>query len=818
MWRVSRDDSPHLGSDWLYVLAALGTVVLVVVLDAAARSLVLISPLVLAPLIASSGANARKTAGVAAVAVAASVALGWVDQIAFNRRHWVAIATTTGGAAFAVWFATRRTGRELELATSRPIVRRVDRLRAALATGRMGEWAWDNRTGAVTWDANTAMLFGVSEDTFGGTYDEWINLVDERDRQLVENAVAEGVTKGEPFRFDHRCRWPDGSVHWVEGIGEVITDEDGVVIGAFGLAVDVDERHREIEERTRLLDIEHRERERIEFLSRVNEVLAYSVDTSEITQRVTAAMIPDLADWCAIVVSIDRPRHRPQVVVSHRDPEKLKWAEQVQRDHPYDPDAEWGAAHVIRTGRREVINSIPPEVFARPGGDVLREAGLSSVITVPLVASLGTLGSLQLIRCDGQPPFDDADIELIEELAGRLGAALNSAVLFERQARGRAALDTLQQVSGRIASLATSPKIIHAALAYGSAGIHADGGSLFLLDEDGELRARESIGSVDADTREAQHRVGTNAIDSMAIVVDDLAENDRGGSAVGVPLRIMNRIIGSLVFTFEEPREFAPEDLSMLVTLGSRCAGALERASLYERDRDIALTFQRRLLPELPRSPQWIEMASSYRPATGMAIGGDWYQVLDAGGGRLVAVVGDAVGHGLVAAAAMGQLRASIATAVATNAEPEHAVGSVDRFAMQGADTLGASLAYVLFDPYGAARYVSAGHVPMVLIRPGEPAVLMEDGRRPLLGFRVADEDTASASFSFEPGDIVVLYTDGLIERRGETIDDGLHRLLEAVEKSRDLSPQGICDSLLEQMAADYEAEDDVALLVVRRR
>jgi serine phosphatase RsbU (regulator of sigma subunit) len=244
----------------------------------------------------------------------------------------------------------------------------------------------------------------------------------------------------------------------------------------------------------------------------------------------------------------------------------------------------------------------------------------------------------------------------------------------------------------------------------------------------------------------------------------------------------------------------------------------LERASLYERDRDIALTFQRRLLPELPRSPQWIEMASSYRPATGMAIGGDWYQVLDAGGGRLVAVVGDAVGHGLVAAAAMGQLRASIATAVATNAEPEHAVGSVDRFAMQGADTLGASLAYVLFDPYGAARYVSAGHVPMVLIRPGEPAVLMEDGRRPLLGFRVADEETASASFSFEPGDIVVLYTDGLIERRGGTIDDGLHRLLEAVEKSRDLSPQGICDSLLEQMAADYEAEDDVALLVVRRR
>src|SRR4029077_5327945 len=146
------------------------------------------------------------------------------------------------------------------------------------------------------------------------------------------------------------------------------------------------------------------------------------------------------------------------------------------------------------------------------------------------------------------------------------------------------------------------------------------------------------------------------------------------GAALGVPLRIMNRITGSLVFTFVEPREFTAEELSMLVTLGSRCAGALERASLYERDRDIALTFQRRLMPGLPRTPDWIEVAAGYRPATGMAIGGDWYQVLDAGRGRIAAVVGDAVGHGLVAAAAMGQLRASIATAVANNAEPNHAI------------------------------------------------------------------------------------------------------------------------------------------------
>jgi serine phosphatase RsbU (regulator of sigma subunit) len=255
----------------------------------------------------------------------------------------------------------------------------------------------------------------------------------------------------------------------------------------------------------------------------------------------------------------------------------------------------------------------------------------------------------------------------------------------------------------------------------------------------------------------------------------------------------------------------------MLVTLGSRCAGALERASLYERDRDIALTFQRRLMPALPRTPEWIDVAAGYRPATGMAIGGDWYQVLEAGGGRIAAVVGDAVGHGLVAAAAMGQLRASIATAVANNPEPNHAMAAVDLFAVQGADTLGASAIYVLFDPDTRARYASAGHVPVVRVPAQGPSELLEGGRRPLLGFHVPEAPGLSADFAFDAGDTAVMFTDGLIERRGETIDDGLKRLLAAVEATRHLSPQDMCVSLLEQVTDGYEPDDDIALLVVRR-
>ncbi|MEP7202299.1 MAG: SpoIIE family protein phosphatase [Ilumatobacteraceae bacterium] len=786
------------------------------ILDLTSESLALVPLLVLAPLVASGGTR-QGTLLVAAVTAAVAFPLGWADGIGGSGRHWVALFTTALGGALAVWAASTRAARDRQLAATLPIMRRADRLKAALATGRMGEWSWDRRTGEVIWDANVAMLFGITDGTFGGTFEEWIHSLDERDRNMVQQAVATGVDRREPFRFDHRSTWSDGSVHWIEGIGDVIVSEStDEVIGAFGLAIDIDERHREIEEHTRLLEIERRQRDRVEYLAKVNDVLAYSVDASEIVQRVTQSVIPELAEWCSIVIAIDRRRDRPSITVAHCDAEMVAWAEKVQRDYPYDPDAPWGAAGAIRTGRREVFNEIDPVVFRLPGGHLLEQMGLRSVITVPVVGALGTIGAMQLIRCHEQPPFEDAEIELIEELAGRLGSALNVAVLFDRQARGRAALETLQQVSGRIASAATTGKIVHAVLTFGSSGLGADGGVVFLLNDEGELTVKESTVAVDT-TSDAQVDVAQQAIDKGAVIEAALGPQSSARTALGVPLRILNRTLGALVFIFQDERDFTPEELSMLVTLGSRCAGAIERATLYERDRDIALTFQHRLMPALPRTPEWIDIAAGYRPASGMAIGGDWYQVLDAGGGRVAAVVGDAVGHGLVAAAAMGQLRASIATAVANDAEPNHAIAAVDLFAVQGADTLGASVAYVLFEPDGLARYASAGHVPVVLVPTCRPGELLEGGRRPLLGFNAPGQPNLTADFPFVTGDVVVMFTDGLVERRGESIDDGLKRLLEAIEQTRELSPQAMCASLVERLTDGYDPDDDIAVLVVKR-
>jgi serine phosphatase RsbU (regulator of sigma subunit) len=254
----------------------------------------------------------------------------------------------------------------------------------------------------------------------------------------------------------------------------------------------------------------------------------------------------------------------------------------------------------------------------------------------------------------------------------------------------------------------------------------------------------------------------------------------------------------------------------MLVTLGSRCAGALERASLYERDRNVALTLQNRLLSVLPPTPPWLEAAARYVPATNIDIGGDWFQVLDAGEGRIAAIVGDAVGHGLASAAAMGQLRASIMTAVANDPRPGRVLSAADLFARRGADTLGATVGCVLLGPAERISYACAGLPPPVWLRAAGDATLLTGARRPLLGIGEAGIDYEEASIEFDIGDTLVLYTDGLIERRGEPIDVGIERLRQVIQARRGLRPEDLCDAVLAEVALE-QPEDDIALLVMQR-
>ena len=166
----------------------------------------------------------------------------------------------------------------------------------------------------------------------------------------------------------------------------------------------------------------------------------------------------------------------------------------------------------------------------------------------------------------------------------------------------------------------------------------------------------------------------------------------------------------------------------------------------------------------------------------------------------------------------MGQLRAALASAAGANPDPARVIAATDTFAGAGADTRAASLLYLLLeaDTFDF-RYATAGHLPALLVHPGLGTELLEGGRGSLLGINDARLESPVATAQLVPGDFLVLYTDGLIERRGESIDTGIQRLRAAAGSLSSVEPEDVCDELLALLLGEAEAEDDVALLIIRR-
>jgi PAS domain S-box-containing protein len=721
---------------------------------------------------------------------------------------------------------------------------RVAQLARVLHAGRLGTWVWDLPADVVRWDVDLEQLFGLEPGRFDGRFDTWVSMIHEDDRDRVQAVVQQALVDRGVFRFDHRCVWADGAVHWIEGMGEITVAPSGEVTGAVGVALDIDDRRRATEERDRLIAVERAARERSEYVARVNQGLGSTLDVDETIERITAAAVPYLADWCALVVVADQPAREPIRAVAHVDPELAAQARDAVARIPFDDALRGGPAAVLQAGATQLIPWIDDSMLEYIDDAELRglvvELDLRSVITVPLLGSLGPLGVLQLVRTSESTPYTEADVVVAEDLATSISAALQNALLHQRQQRAQQALDTLQSLSGQLAMVATAAEVARIVVAEGTKGIRADGGMLYLLHDD-ELHLTERAGYETADltmwetvplddavpVADAARTRSTVLLDDpdvLATRYPNLTARLGDSSAIALPVQIRGRLLGALFFTYQRTHHFTGDELSMLRTLADRCAGALERARLYEHQRDTSLALQRSLLPGLLPLPSWLEAGARYHPATGGEVGGDWYQMLVLDDGRCVAALGDAVGRGVIAAAAMGQLRAVLAGAGRVDPDPAAVLAALDTFALHATDAQAASLAYVLLAPGDpVARYLSAGHPPIVRVPACGAPHLLDGGRRPLLGIaadlssaRPADAVVARAPF--EPGDTLVLYSDGLVERRDVPIDEVIGRLCDAADRHRARPPDDLCGALLDELLGGEPVDDDVALLAVHRR
>ncbi|MEV6956924.1 ATP-binding SpoIIE family protein phosphatase [Streptomyces sp. NPDC051183] len=246
-------------------------------------------------------------------------------------------------------------------------------------------------------------------------------------------------------------------------------------------------------------------------------------------------------------------------------------------------------------------------------------------------------------------------------------------------------------------------------------------------------------------------------------------------------------------------------------------AEAADRLRASERlQREAAVTLQRSLLPQELEQPDDLRIAATYQPGgTEAAVGGDWYDVITLGAGRTALVIGDVMGRGVRAAAVMGQLRTAVRAYARLDLPPHEVLQLLDGLAAEIDASQIATCVYAVHDPNeGLLAYASAGHLP-ILVRDEDGTVRRAaDPTGPPLG--TGGWLHTSGTIALGPGSTAVLYTDGLVERRGEDIDEGVAALERALSGAQG-TPAVICDRLMRALGVDADHDDDVAVMVLQQ-
>jgi putative methionine-R-sulfoxide reductase with GAF domain len=283
-------------------------------------------------------------------------------------------------------------------------------------------------------------------------------------------------------------------------------------------------------------------------------------------------------------------------------------------------------------------------------------------------------------------------------------------------------------------------------------------------------------------------------------------------SLAGVPLLVHGAVLGVLHVGTVHNRVFTADDAALLQLAADRAALAVQSLQSRE-DHAAAIALQRSLVPSALPALRGAEIATRYVPGSGH-VGGDWYDAFVLPSGELGMVVGDVAGSGLGAAVIMGRIRSALRAYVLEFPDPADVLGKLDRKMQyfEEGDVM-ATVLYAVLDPdSGQLRISSAGHIPPVIAAPGQRGAMAQIAVDPPIG--VTDALVRQVTtLALAPGAVLCLFTDGLVERRDEPIDDGITLLCETVTPG---PPEGVCVSVMKALVGSQYPGDDIALLVLR--
>jgi GAF domain-containing protein/anti-sigma regulatory factor (Ser/Thr protein kinase) len=493
-----------------------------------------------------------------------------------------------------------------------------------------------------------------------------------------------------------------------------------------------------------------------------------------------------------------------------------------------------GFAGRVAAERRPIV--IPDVGHADVLNPILREKGIRSLLGVPLLVEGRVIGVLHVGTLTPRD-FTAEDRDLLQVAADRAALAIEHARLYERERHARErsedavrVVEAVQRVTDAALAYLSTEDLLGALLDRMREILDADTAAILMLEQDGRvLRARAAKGIEEEVEQGVRIPVGRGfagriAAERRPIIIPDVDHGDvlnpllreKGiRSLLGVPLLVEGRVIGVLHVGTLTPRDFTPADRDLLQLAADRAALAIDHAELYEQRR-VAEALQRTLLPQQLVAFPGIETAARYLPAAqGTSLGGDWYDLFPIGRGRLGIAVGDVVGRGLPAASLMAQLRTTLRAYAFDGHPPAEVVDRLNRMLVYLRPATMTTAVYMTLDPEREAlEVVSAGHPQPLVIAPDGSASFLPVATDIALGV-TRGARYHEQPFGLVPGSTVILFTDGVVEVRGEALDEGLERLRRLAEREH-ANVETLCDAIIEEMVADGRPADDVAILAVR--
>ncbi len=667
-----------------------------------------------------------------------------------------------------------------------------DRVRWELAidAAGVGAFDWDLETGQVRFDDRLIEIFGF--DDFAGTFAEFDAAVHPEDRERVARALDGAIASCSGYTLDYRIVLPGGALRWITARGQALAGPDGTATRVLGAASDSTAQHEGEARVTRVLEaiptvVFHLSPEwRFTFANAIAQGLLGAVSTDIVGANVWE-LFPE-------AVGTDFERHY-RGAMQTGEPSTFEAYYPPPLDAWYDVHA-WPSTEGLTVYFLEITEQ-------RRAREALERASRRTALMVELGDALSeTLDSeeavARLARVVVPELGDWCIVSLVDgELADRADwrRHLRDAAWWHADPERRPLVE--RYAAGRIQALTETS---YAARAFQDEWV--------LVVPEG---ATEAIAAVLApgEARDACLALAPN-------------------SGAVVPLRARGRTVGLLsVFRSAGSAPFAAEEVRALEEAAGRAALALDNTRLYAQQRQLAEILQRSMMSAPPQMPG-VQVAVRYVAAAQAAqVGGDWYDSFLQADGSMALVIGDVVGHDSAAAAAMGQIRGLLrGIAVTTGAGPAELLERVDEAMAQlsidtTATVIAARVDLGAGDGAGILHWASAGHPPALVAEPearggGVVRLLARSDPELLLGLD-PHASRSESSLPLAPGSIVLLYTDGLVERRGQPLDAGIERLAEVLEVllSKDLDLEQLCDELLQRMLP-AQREDDVALVAVR--